>query len=163
MHIERLGPNHDRRQFDCGSAPLDDFLRQYARQNDERGLSRTYVAIRPGERDVLGYVTLRVGQVAWSDLPQDERKRLPRYPVPVLHVARLAVDSGASRQGIGERLLIFALRKALAAAADVGLWGVEVVAKDETARSFYARYGFTALVDDELHLYVSLKTVAKVF
>jgi len=112
---------------------------------------------------VLGYVTLRVGQVACSDLSQDERKRLPRYPVPVLHVARLAVDRRVRGQGIGERLLLFALRKALAAADDVGLWGVEVVAKDETAHSFYARYGFTPLVDDEFHLYVPLKTVAKAF
>ena len=163
MEIARLGSQHVRATFDCGVAALDEFIRRYARQNDERGLSRTYVAVQSGAPDVLGYVTVRVGEVACADLPPEERTRLPRYPVPVLHVARLAVDTRARGQGLGEQLLIFALRKALAAATEVGLWGVEVVAKDDAARRFYERYGFASLVDDELHLYVSLRTVARAF
>lgn len=108
-------------------------------------------------------MTIRVGEIACVDLPEAERKRLPRYPVPVLHVARLAVDRRARRQGVGEELLIHALRKALDAAEGLGVWGIEVVAKDESARAFYERYGFKCLVDDALHLYISLKTVRKAF
>lgn len=163
MEISRLGDRHVRKGFDSGVAALDEFLRQYARQNDEKGLSRTYVATRPGEFRVLGFVTIRVGEIARADLPEAEQKRLARYPLPVLHVARLAVDKGARGQGIGELLLIHALRKALDAADDLGVWGVEVIAKDESARSFYARYGFSALVDDPLRLYVSLKAVRRAF
>jgi len=157
VEISRLGDRHVRKGFDSGVAALDEFLRQYARQNDEKGLSRTYVATRPGEFDVLGFVTIRVGEIARADLPEAD------HPVPVLHVARLAVDKGARGQGIGELLLIHALRKALDAADGLGVWGVEVIAKDESARSFYARYGFSALVDDPLRLYVSLKAVRRAF
>ena len=163
MEISRLGARHVRESFDSGVAALDEFLRQYARQNDRKGLSRTYVATRPGEWDVLGYVTIRVGEIACMDLPDAEQKRLPRYPVPVLHVARLAVDKRERGKGIGERLLVYALRKALDAALELGVWGVEVIAKDDSARSFYMRYGFRALMDDPLHLYLSLKTVRQAF
>lgn len=161
MEISRLRPNHVREQFDSGVPPLDDFLRRFARQNDEKGLSRTYVATRPGELEVVGYLTIRVGEIASTDLPPDAQRGLPRYPVPVLHVARLAVDKRARGIGLGEALLMHALRKAVDLAEDVGVWGVEVIAKDDAARSFYMRYGLEPLVDDDLHLYVSVKTVRK--
>jgi GNAT superfamily N-acetyltransferase len=163
VEISRVGDRHVREGFDSGVAALDEFLRKYARQNDEKGLSRTYVATRPGEPDVLGYVTIRMGEIACASLPEAVQKRLPRYPVPMLHVARLAVDRKTRGKGIGEQLLIHALRKALDAAEGLGVWGVEVIAKDESARSFYARYGFEAPTDDPLHLYVSLKAVRKAF
>ena len=163
MEISRLRTDHVREHFDSGVPPLDEFLRQFARQNDAKGISRTYVATRPGELEVLGYGTLRLGEVACADLPPDAQNGLPRYPVPVLHIARLAVDKRARRIGLGEALLMHALRKALDTAEEVGLWGLEVVAKDEAARSFYMRYGFKPLVDDQLHLYVSVKTVRKAF
>jgi len=161
VEISHVGPEHDREDFDCGVPALDEFLRRYARQSDERGLSRTYVATRPGERAVSGYVTIRAGQVACSDLPEDVRRRLPRYPVPVLHIARLAVDTRARGSGLGEQLLVYALRKAADAAGELGIWGVEVIAKDDNARRFYERYGFKRLVDDDLHLDISLKTVRR--
>jgi len=163
VEISRLGEDHVRENFDSGVPPLDEFLRRFARQNDQKGLSRTYVATRAGELNVLGYVTIRVGHVACADLPEEERKRLPRYPVPVLHVARVAVDKQARGAGLGEQLLMYAYRKALDVADEVGVWGVEVIAKDDAVRSFYARYGFKPLVDDDLHLYLSLKTVRKAF
>lgn len=163
MEVSRLDDRHDREGFDSGVEALDEFLRRYARQNDERGLSRTWVVTRPAETRVLGYVTIRVGEVACADLRDAERRRLPRYPVPVLHVARLAVDRGARGQGIGAQLLMYALRKALDASEKVGIWGVEVVAKDESVRAFYERYGFKPLTDDPLHLYVSLRTVRRAF
>ena len=163
MELSRLRPEHVRAQFDSGVPPLNEFLRQFARQNDAKGISRTYVATRPGELEVLGYVTIRAGEVACADLPPDTQRGLPRYPVPVLHVARLAVDQRARGIGLGEALLMHVLRKALDTADEVGLWGVEVIAKDDAARSFYMRYGFEPLVDDQLHLYVSVKTVRRAF
>ena len=159
MEISRLAGHHGREKFDSGVDALNDYLRKYARQNDTRGLSRTYVASQPGERDVLGYVTIRVGHLACADLPQEEQRRLPGYPVPVLHVARLAVDRRARGLGLGEQLLMHSFHKALDVADGVGVWGVEVIAKIYSARIFYVRYGFQALVDDVRHLYISLKTV----
>jgi len=163
VEISRLHTKHVREHFDSGVPPLDDFLRQFARQNEEKGLSRTYVATRPGELEVFGYVTIRAGEVACADLPPDDQKGLPRYPVPVLHVARLAVDKRVRGIGLGGALLMHALRKALDTAEEVGMYGVEVIAKDDAARSFYMRYGFKPLVDDQLHLYISVQTVRSAF
>jgi ribosomal protein S18 acetylase RimI-like enzyme len=163
FRIARLRADHARDGFRCGVDALDTFLRRFARQNDAKGLSRTFVATRAGAREVLGYVTVRAGEVACLDLPPDARKGLPRYPVPILHIARLAVDERARGQGLGERLLTHALQRAHRAAERVGMWGVEVVAKDDAARAFYERYGFRALIDDRLHLYLPLATVRKAF
>jgi GNAT superfamily N-acetyltransferase len=163
LEISRLRADHIRDGFECGVAALDEFLRLFAGQNERKGLSRTFVATRPGQLDVLGYVTVRVGEVACGELPEEEARRLPRYPVPVLHVARLAVDRRARGTGLGERLLMYVLRKALDVAEELGVWGIEVVAKDESARKFYERYGFKPLVDDRLHLYLPLRTVRKAF
>jgi ribosomal protein S18 acetylase RimI-like enzyme len=159
--IAPLSRAHDREGFDCGEPSLDDFLARYARQNQDQGISRTYVATRPGANKVEGYFTLSTGSVAIRDLPEGERRRLPKYPVPVVHLGRLAVDRSAAGRGLGERLLVEALRTSLRAAETVGAFAVEVVAKNDAARAFYAKFGFASLEDDRLHLYLPLKTVRR--
>jgi GNAT superfamily N-acetyltransferase len=161
--IERIRKDHERTAFSCGNADLDDFLRKYARQNDELGLARTFVAVRPGEEAVLGYHTLRSGEVAVEQFRPEETKRFPRYPVPVVHFARLAVDKRAQGQRLGESLLLDGLERALAVSRTVAAYAVEVVAIDESARAFYLKYGFQELMDDRRHLYLSMKTVEKLF
>lgn len=161
--IERIRKDHERADFDCGHAELNDFLRRYARQNDELGLARTFVAVRPGARTVLGYHTLRSGEVAVEDLRAEDSKRFPRYPVPVVHFARLAVDRRAQGQRLGEALLLDALERALAVSRAVAAFAVEVVAIDDAARAFYVKYGFQELRDDRRHLYLPIKTVARLF
>jgi len=156
-----LSRTHDRAGFSCGEPALDTFLHRFARQNQDRGLSRTYAATVPGERRVLGYFTLSAGSVAIRDLPEEERRRLPRYPVPVVHLGRLAVDRTAAGRGLGERLLVEALRIALRSSEAVGAFAVEVVAKDERARAFFGKYGFAPLEDDRLHLYLPMSTVRR--
>ena len=161
MIISRIRRDHVRGGFDSGVAELDEYLRRFARQNDERGIAITYVATRDDQLEVLGYVTIRVGEVAHDDLSEEEAKRLPRYPVPVVHLARLAVDRSAQGQRLGERLLVFALRKARDVAEEVGVRAVEVLATGEAARDFYRKYGFEELADDRLHLYLSMRTVRR--
>lgn len=156
-----LSRSHDRTGFDCGEPALDEFLARYARQNQDQGISRTYVATRPWERRVFGYFTLSSGSVEIRDLPEAERRRLPRYPVPVVLLGRLAVDRSVAGRGLGERLLVEALRVALGVSASVGAYAVAVVAKSEGARAFYARYGFVSLEDDRLHLFLPMKTVRR--
>lgn len=156
--VEPLSRAHDRASFDCGEPPLDEFIRRHARQNQERDVSRSYVAVRDtGDLRVLGLYTLASGSVAAERLPDDARRRLPRYPVPVVHLARLAVDRSA--RGLGEALLFDALRRAARAAEVVGMFAVEVVAKHERAREFYLKYGFLPLADDRLNLYLPMATV----
>ncbi len=161
--IEPIRRDHARDGFDCGNADLDDFLRRYARQSESLSIARTLVAVRSKELIVRGYYTMRNGQVEVARLPQDETKRFPRYPVPVVHLARLAVDRSARGQGLGEFLLLHALGRALAASRSIAAFAVEVVAFDEAARGFYLKYGFKALVDDSLHLYLPMRTVEKLF
>lgn len=162
--IVRIAKGHIRKELDSGNAELDEYLRRFARKNDTAGITTTYVAVTPEDAHVVGYYTVRAGQVAWDMLPaQKERRRLPRYPVPVFHLARLAVDRSVQGLGLGETLLMHALEKALKLSDELGLYAVEVLAVDERARDFYLKYGFSPLVDDKLHLYLSLKVVEKVF
>jgi len=159
--ITPLAERHLREPFHCGVAELDEFLKRYARQNDERGISRTYVATRGGDLRVLGYYTLRAGAVAAEDLPPAEVRRLPRYPVPVVHLARLAVDRTVAGEGLGALLLVSSLARAQRISQEIGAYAVEVMAKTEGAALFYEKFGFRRLADDRLHLYLSMKTVAK--
>jgi GNAT superfamily N-acetyltransferase len=161
--VEGVQKSDQRNHFDCGQVSLDEFLHRYARQNEELELGRTFVATLPGDLRVLGYYTLGAGSIEVENLPEDERRRLPKYPVPVIHLGRLAVDRSVQDQGLGKFLLVHALRKAWNASREVAAYAVEVVAIDERARTFYAKYGFRELRDDRLHLYLSMKTIAKLF
>jgi GNAT superfamily N-acetyltransferase len=160
--IEPLTRNHERAGFDCGEPALNDFLARYARQNEERGLSRTYVAVPEGERRVVGYYTLSAGAVQFAEVPEHLRRRFPRYPVPVAHLGRLATCQSVRGQGLGGVLLVDALKRSLRVADELGVVAMEVWAKTERARAFYAKYGFVALEDDPLHLYLPLETARQV-
>lgn len=157
--IEPLGREHDRAAFSCGKPPLDDFIRRLVSQYEKRNLGRTYVAVRPGEARVCGYYTLASGAVAFEHLPEASAQKLPRHPVPVVLLARLAVDQTEQGRGLGERLLIDALRRCLELANRLGIHAVEVDAIDQPARAFYEKYGFVPLLDRELHLFLPIATI----
>ena len=159
--IEELSADHDRSAFSCGHESLDDFLKRFAGQNQKTGVSKTYVATRPGDPAVCGYYAISAGAVQFKDVPDDLRKRLPKYPVPVAHLGRLAVDAGAQGQRLGETLLMDALARIVGAADSIGIHAVEVVAIDDDAKRFYLKYGFTELLDDPHHLYISIKMLRK--
>lgn len=157
--IERLASYHDRSAFDCGEPALNQFLRQHAGQQQRKGLSQTYVALPDSGVEALGFVTLSAGQVAAVSLPPD--LKLPRYPVPMLRIGRLAVDQRYQGQGLGQDLLAFALRMALEFAERVGVYAVVVDAKHERAQAFYRRLGFVSTLDDPLCLFLPLATLRK--
>src|SRR4029450_11173805 len=100
---------------------LDEFLLKYARQNQKTGVSRTFVALKPAERIVCGYYSLSAGAVARRRSPEEQRKPLTKYPVPVAHLGRLAVAVKRQGQRLGEFLLVDALRAIQAAAASIGI------------------------------------------
>jgi GNAT superfamily N-acetyltransferase len=152
-----LTKQHDRKEFDCGETSLNDFLRQFARQNNEKGLGRTFVAVLPQSSRVYGYYTLASGMVRYETAP----KKLPRYPVPVALLGRLAVDKVAKGQGLGEFLLLDALRRAAGLAEQIGIYAVEVDALNEQARAFYLKYGFLELLDDRQRLFLPIETIQK--
>jgi predicted N-acetyltransferase YhbS len=143
MEIRALRESDDRSGFRSGDADLDRFLHKYAGQNQFRhSIGVSYVAVEG--TDLLGYATVAPGQVGAETLPAALRGRLPRYPVPILRLARLAVDARVRGKGIGESLLRFVLSMALRLADEFGCVGVVVDAK-AGAIAFYERFGFAAL------------------
>lgn len=162
-HIERLDRGHERGEFCCGKAPLDDFLRSLVSQYEKRNLGRTYVAVKEGEKRVYGYYTLASSAVPFAQVPPKIARKLPRHPVPVALLACLGVDQAAQGQGLGAELLMDALRRCRELATSLGIFAVEVLAIDDEARRFYEKYGFTPLLDDPRHLYLSMKTLESAF
>lgn len=157
--IERLTSDHDRDGFSCGKPTLDEFLTKYATQYDRRDIARTYVAVVPPDPAVQGYYTLSGGALDLSILPEAVQKKLPRHPVPVARLGRLAVTETAQGQQLGKALLLDALRRCSQLSLEVALYAVEVEAIDEQAKGFYLKFGFTPLTDDPFHLYLSLKAI----
>jgi GNAT superfamily N-acetyltransferase len=143
MEIRALREGNDRSPFRSGDPDLDRFLHKFAGQNQFRHyVGVTYVAVEEGR--ILGYATVAAGHVEIEDLPAAARRKLPRYPLPALRLARLAVDEAARGQGLGRRLLRFVLELALQMARDYGCTGVVVDAKPD-AVDFYQRYGFVSV------------------
>ncbi len=144
MEIRRLREQDDRSQFRSGDDDLDRFFHRFAGQNQFRHyVGVTYVAVE-NER-ILGFVTITAGQVEGDDLPAALHRKLPDYPLPILRLARLAVDEGARGRGLGKQLLRFAVGLALSMAREYGCVGIIVDAK-HGAKEFYAKYGFVELI-----------------
>jgi GNAT superfamily N-acetyltransferase len=157
--IERLTDAHDRSGFSCGKPPLDEFLKNLAGQYDRRDFARTYVAVAPPDPAVQGYYTLSGGSLELSVLPEAVRKKLPRHPVPLAVLGRLAVAQAAQGRSLGKALLLNALERCSRSSAEMALYAVEVKAIDDEAKRFYLKYGFVPLADDPFHLYLSMKAI----
>ena len=144
LEIRPLRPEDDRSPFSCGQPDLDRFFHHYAGQNQFRlHLAVTYVAVVEGRP--LGFATVSVGSLERRTLPSARmRRRLPGYPLPVLRLARLAVDRRAQGLGVGRALLRHVLDLALDQRASLGCIGIVTDAKPD-AVAFYRRYGFEAL------------------
>lgn len=161
--VAPLAKRHDRASFDCGNAELNSFLQHFARQNQSENIGRTWVATATGNPHVLGFYMLTVASVSRDRFAAEEVKRLPRYPVPVAHLGRLAVDRSAQGKRLGEHLLLHALEQIHRVSQVIGIFAVEVRAKDDRAARFYERFGFKRAQDDGLHLYLSAKVLPQLF
>jgi len=152
--IERLTEKHDCRKFRCGEHILDNFLIRHALKNDHQGLGSTYVALAETTDQVIGYVTLCSNSLDFENLPNEGP---PRYPIPTILIARLAVAKFTQGIGIGTGLMLMALRLAVEIADRLGVFAVTVDAMTEEAKAFYQRrFGFTELLDDPHHLFVAV-------
>ena len=160
-HIERLDKaRHTRTGFDCGKPSLTDFLHKMASQHEKKNVGRTYVATRAGETQVVGYYTLATGGLRLEDLSEDEAKKLPRHPVPIVLLARLAADTTVQGQGLGKALLRDALQRVLQVSDQVGVHAVVVDAIDEAAAAFYMKFGFAALPEQPLKLLLPISAIS---
>ncbi len=160
--VEPLAQGHERADFSCGHAALDDFLKKYASQYARRKLGTTYVAVVAGQPRVLGYYTLAPSYFAFAHAPAKLLKGLPRHPVPSLLLARLAVAQSERGKGLGKFLLLDAFERCLRVAREVAFRAIEVEALDDQAAAFYAKYGFLPFPNDPHYLVLLLETVAEV-
>lgn len=158
MLEERLDPaQHDRGGFDCGEPALNDYLQRLAEQHRRKGVSAAYVLVESSAPSViLGYYTLSAAEVDVQALADADQKRLPRYPIPCFRMGRLACRADRRGQGLGKLLVGCAVDRCLKAREQVAAYALIVDAKDEAAKAFYLHFGFTALRDRGLALYLPL-------
>jgi len=157
--IEKLRPDHPVDAFDCRVPALNKYLQRFALQNQQAGAAQTYVGLVGST--IIGYHTLAAGHVSPEDAPERLKKGLARHSIPIMLLARLAVDHGWQGQGIGQALLRDALLRTLQAADIIGIRALAVHAKDEAARRFYEHFNFVSSPTDPLHLFVLLKDVRR--
>lgn len=153
--IEKLDGGHATQAFDCGDASLNRYLCQHALQSQLANAAQTYVC--SGGNRVIGYATLAVGAVSHGEAPERLRKGLARFPVPVMVLARLAVDRGWQGRGVGASLLKDMALRTVQAADIAGIRAFVIHAKDEGARNYYRQFGFAEGFPDPLHVYVLTK------
>lgn len=162
MHkIELLAKTHDRDGFDCGSEPLNLFLKQTARQHAERGISRTFVLVdeaATAPKPIVGFFSLNICQIKSETLTPQEAKKLPR-DVAGVRLGRLAVAKTNQRQGMGKTLLVAAMGKFIEIYHTAGGIGLFVDAKDQDAKRYYEQFGFVSLLSNELELFLPVKTI----
>lgn len=151
---------HDAKGFSCGAEEMDVWLRRYAKRSQRDSLTRVFVLVEgegEGKQAVLGYFALSMCAVEVSALAEEDRARLPRYPVPAVLMTRLAVASSAQGRGLGAALLYKAANKALLASELVAARLFIVDALDEQAARFYQRFGFAPSPDEPARLYIGLQ------
>ncbi len=157
LHIEKLHRSHNVEPFTCGQPQLDRFLSRHALQAQQANSSQTYVAVSGGE--VVGFYTIVAGEVLHAHAPERVIKGMPRHPIPLLVLARLAVHTKAQGRGLGAGLLLDALGRTLQVADMIGVRALAVHAKDDTAVAFYRHFGFTPSPTDPRHLFVLIKDI----
>ena len=153
---EPLGDDHQLDSFDSGEPALDDWLRRRARANQDTGASRTYVVCH-GKR-VAAYYALASGAIAPAAVAGKFRRNMPD-PIPVVILARLAVDRNYQSRGLGRALFRDAARRVAHAADTIGIRGIVVHAISEEARESYIALGFDPCPAEAMTLVVTLRDV----
>lgn len=154
--ISKLDASHEVSQFDCGKEPLNRFLQRHALVNQKAGSAQTYVVCLEKQR-VVGYYSLAVGAVEYGDAPSRVARGLARHPIPVMLLARLAVDRSQQAKGLGRALLKDALLRTVEAADIAGMRALIVHAKDDEARAWYEAFDFEPSPTDPYHLFLLMK------
>jgi ribosomal protein S18 acetylase RimI-like enzyme len=159
--IEPLGPHHDRSPFSCGEPALDAYLQRQATQDVRRRVARVFVAAGDTPHQIAGYYSLSAAEFNKAELPAATAKRLPHYPVPAAVLGRLAVDQSYQGRGLGETLLMDAIRRTMRASEAMAVHAIVVDAKHERAQAFYERYGFRSFATTPRRLFLPLETFEK--
>lgn len=150
-----LDAHHRVEEFDCGKMALTDWLLRHARQAQGSGSARTFVVCDGGR--VAGYFSLTVGQIDTLEAPERIRRGMGQYPIPLVILARLAVDLDYQGQGLGFSMLQDAIRRTIAIADQAGIRALLTHPIDAAAEAFYRRFGFESTPAHERQLILLLK------
>lgn len=150
-----LDARHRLEEFDCGKPALTDWLLRHARQAQGSGSARTFV-VCDGDR-VAGYFSLTVGQIDTLEAPERVRRGMGQYPIPLVILARLAVDLDYQGQGLGLSLLQDAIHRTITIAEQAGIRALLTHPIDAEAEAFYRRFGFEPTPVRERQLILLLK------
>lgn len=159
LRIEKLSRGHAVESFDCGDAALNRFLTRFALPSQQSHAAATYVGL--ADEVVIGFYSLVVGEVAHEGAPERLTKGMAQHPVPLMLLARLAVQQGRQGRGIGAGLLKDAMRRTLQAADIAGIRALAVHAKDDGARAFYRHFDFIDSPTDPMHLFLLIKDLKR--
>jgi GNAT superfamily N-acetyltransferase len=153
--------SHRRENFECEAPELTAYLRTRARKEVEARICACFVLVPASEPGrIAGYYTLSSATIETTTLPPKLAQRLPRYPkCPATLLGRLARDSAFRGKGIGELLLVSALKRALENTHQVGSIAVVTDPKDGNAANFYAKYGFRPIAIDETRLMLPMAEI----
>jgi len=157
LHIAALDVNHKRKAFDCGETSLNTYLQQYARQNIKHRINKVFVATPVDcATKILGYYTLSAGSIGVHDLPLAQKRRLPKYPIPVALLGRLAIDKPYQGQGLGSILIADAIQRVEQASEVLAVYAIAVDALNPSAAKYYRQFGFIAFSEQPLKLFLPL-------
>jgi len=155
FRIEKLSCTHVLDTFDCGQEALNRFLIRFAFANQRANASQTYVGL--ANDVVIGFYTLVVSEVSYEDAHERLKKGLARHSVPLMLLARLAVDKTWKGKRIGAGLLKNAMLRTVQAADIGGIRALAAHAKDDRTKAFYEHFGFISSPTDPLHLFILTK------
>ncbi|PCI39987.1 MAG: GNAT family N-acetyltransferase [Elusimicrobia bacterium] len=154
-NVEELNKDHNRSRFDSSAADLDEWLKRFSLQSMKKDSARTFVVHRSGI--VVGYYALTAGSASHEEATAATKKGLPQYPIPVIIIARLAIDRQEQGTGLGSALLKDALIRIETASKDIGIRAVLVHAINSDARKFYENNDFERSPINEFTLMLSMK------
>jgi len=160
FRLEPLGSEHNRKLFRCGEEALDRYFQAQATQDIRRHIANCFVAVETATGQIAAYYTMSAASIPLVDLPEEETKRLPRYPtLPAVRIGRLAVDDRFHGRGLGAALLADAAKRTLQAPA--AAFALLVDAKNDRAIAFYRRFGFRPLASRPMTLFLPVETAQK--
>lgn len=156
---ERLTSDHVLSGFECGVSSLNLWLERHARAASGADSARTYI-VNDNENDrVVGYHALALGSISHEEATERAKKGMPRHPIPVVLLARLAVDRSVQGRGIGAFLLRDAMARAVAVSEEAAARLLLTHANDDEARSFYERFGFEESPTDPMNMQMLIKDI----
>ena len=151
-----MNEKHLTKQFACGDASLNEWLQKRALKNQKSGASRTFVIAE--NRLIIGYYAIATGSVERIHSPKSIARNMPE-PIPVLILARLAIDRLQQGKRLGSSLLKDALLRTCAVSQNVGIRALLVHAISDDAKAFYKLYGFIESPSDPMTLLLSIKHI----